>query len=93
MPARIPIRQPLTLRRLLLVRTEGATGDPDTGHLCLVPVESGKEESWIGKILHGFACPCGVLFDGTAELAGYTTEYERRCVNAFRPMIDNRRIA
>lgn len=75
-----------TLRRLLLAKSApAANGDPATGHLCLFPTTEEDARARAGSVERGFACACGEVFDATLELSSYTTEYEKRCLNAFKP--------
>lgn len=92
-----PVPQPPTLRRLVLARdVPGANGDPATGHLCLFPVDAAEADTYAGRSIRGFECACGTTFDATCELSSWTTEYDKRCLNAFKPWfgheLDCRRI-
>lgn len=73
-----------TLRRLFLARSP-------TGHLALLPVEIRNYEETPPSPSNPFACPCGETFDATFELSSWTTEYTPRCLQGFKPIIDNRR--
>jgi hypothetical protein len=71
--------RPPALRRLVLAR------DPATGHLCLFAVPLSEADEHEGRVLSGFRCACGVVFDAICSVSSWTTEYETRCLAGFRP--------
>lgn len=74
------------MRRLLIVSSMGAPGDGR--HQCLVPVDG---EPPYALMQTPFTCSCGETFRVAAlEALSWTTEYDRRCLNAFSEIVDNR---
>lgn len=73
-----------TLRRLFLAKSK-------EGHLCLLPVVVPDYATVPATPSNPFTCPCGETFEATFELSSWTTEYVPRCLEGFKPIVDNRR--